>query len=77
MIRSTDVLHFQNDPDLLIVHQLPGSGVRKAGSRGAQADSPVSNDDVSWSYRALRYLLHPDPLEIHGYPFWTLRLTEI
>lgn len=71
---NTDSLHFHTDPELLIVHHIPGSDRAKptdeAGTRGSDASR-------GWRYKALSRLSAVYPLELHGYPFWMLRLTEI
>jgi hypothetical protein len=68
-----DFLHFQNDPELLIVHHTAGSAGIRINADG-QAETYESR---SWRYRALSRLVPVQSSEIHGYPFWMLRITEI
>lgn len=67
----SDVLHFHTDPELLIVHHVPGASQAKP-SEGSGTEAAAS-----WRRRALMGLCPAQSLELHGFPFWMLRITEI
>ena len=70
---ALDFMHFQNDPELLIVHHTAGSSRNRI-----MVDNQLETHQAkSWRHRALSRLASDHPFEIHGYPFWMLRITEI
>lgn len=74
LLAQTEQLHFQHDPCLVVIQPI---AFELASTQRSRQTTIHSSSQLPLTYRLLKRTIPTDPPQLHGYPFWPLRVTEI